>query len=104
MENLLDIVPESVLVTARKGIFGHGMSAGGGWELTAQYLGYEHAKMLPIPLTRDELNVEIGRLHSQFVFEDHCGPAAGIAGKMSMGIGGINACVLSRPLIQKAVP
>ena len=26
-----------VLATARKGTFGHGMGAGGGWELTAQY-------------------------------------------------------------------
>ena len=98
MENLLDVVPESVLVTARKGIFGHGMSAGGGWELTAQYLGYEHGKMLPIPLKRSELNEEIGKIHSRFVFDDHCEPSNGVAGKMSMGIGGVNACVLSRPI------
>ena len=98
MENLLEVVPESVLVTARKGIFGHGMSAGGGWELTAQYLGYEYGKMLPIPLHKEELNEEIARLHSRFVFDDHREPTNGIAGKMSMGIGGVNACVLSRPL------
>ncbi len=101
MENLLEIVPESVLITARKGIFGHGMSAGGGWELTAQYLGYEHGKMLPIPLQKVELNEEIARLHSHFVFDNHCEPTTGIAGKMSMGVGGVNACVLSRPLQKK---
>ena len=43
-------MPEDVLVTARKGTFGHGMSAGGGWELTAQYLGYERASSSPTPL------------------------------------------------------
>jgi 3-oxoacyl-[acyl-carrier-protein] synthase II len=35
---LRSILSRSVLVTVRKGTFGHGMSAGGGWELTAQYL------------------------------------------------------------------
>ena len=38
MEILRSVLPGSVLVTARKGTFGHGMGAGGGWELTAQYL------------------------------------------------------------------
>ncbi|HYH46285.1 MAG TPA: beta-ketoacyl synthase N-terminal-like domain-containing protein, partial [Thermoanaerobaculia bacterium] len=33
--NLRGVLPDSVLVTARKGIFGHGMGASGGWELTA---------------------------------------------------------------------
>ena len=98
MENLLEFAPDSVMVTARKGTFGHGMSAGGGWELTAQYLGYESGKLFPTPLKRDELNPEIARLHSRFVYDDACTAPKGIAGKLSMGIGGINACVLSRPL------
>lgn len=98
MENLLEVVPESVLVTARKGTFGHGMSAGGGWELTAQYLGYERGALFPTPLSEEELNTEIGRIHQQFVYDDACNAPGGIAGKLSMGIGGINACVLSRPL------
>jgi 3-oxoacyl-(acyl-carrier-protein) synthase len=98
MENLLSVVPDSVLVTARKGTFGHGMSAGGGWELTAQYLGYERGILYPTPLNRDELNLEIARLHTRFVYDASCKTPAGAAGKLSMGIGGINACVLSRPL------
>ncbi len=96
VETLRSILPESVLVTARKGTFGHGMSAGGGWELTAQYLGYERGKLYPTALQREELNVEIGKLHQQFLF-DESRDAEGVAGKLSMGIGGINACVVSRP-------
>ena len=96
METLRSVLPGSVLVTARKGTFGHGMSAGGGWELTAQYLGYERGRLFPTPLSRAELNAEIGRLHERFVFDQEC-CAPGIAGKLSMGIGGINACVISRP-------
>ena len=47
VETLRGVVPESVVVTARKGTFGHGMSAGGGWELTAQYLGFERGRLYP---------------------------------------------------------
>ena len=53
VENLRDILPEHVLVTARKGTFGHGMGAGGGWELTAQYLGYQKRAHLPDAARRD---------------------------------------------------
>jgi 3-oxoacyl-[acyl-carrier-protein] synthase II len=96
IETLRSVLPGSVLVTARKGTFGHGMSAGGGWELTAQYLGFARGKLFPTPLPRAELNPEIARLHAEFVF-DRERSADGIAGKLSMGIGGINACVVSRP-------
>jgi 3-oxoacyl-(acyl-carrier-protein) synthase len=96
------VLPESVLVTARKGTFGHGMSAAGGWELTAQYLGVEQGRLFPTPLSRSELNREIGRVHRRFVFDAACPAPAGLAGKLSMGIGGINACVLSRRLPARA--
>jgi 3-oxoacyl-[acyl-carrier-protein] synthase II len=89
---------DSVLVTARKGTFGHGMSAGGGWELTAQYLGYEQGRLFPTPLKEDDLNPAIRDLHQEFVFAEACAVTPGLAGKLSMGIGGINACVISRPL------
>ena len=71
--------------------------AGGGWELTAQYLGYERGRLFPAPFTADELNPAIAGLHDRFVFDRGAEPARGPAGKLSMGVGGINACVLSRP-------
>jgi 3-oxoacyl-[acyl-carrier-protein] synthase II len=92
------IFPEPVVIAARKGTFGHGMSAGGGWELTAQYLGYEQGRLFPTPLKQDELNESIRQVHERFVFEAACDTPPGLAGKLSMGIGGINACVISRPL------
>jgi 3-oxoacyl-[acyl-carrier-protein] synthase II len=97
VENIRDVLPESVMLTARKGTFGHGMGAAGGWELTAQYLGYEAGRLFPTPLAPEELNAEIGRVHSRFVFDQGCPAPSGLAGKLSMGVGGINACVLSRP-------
>ena len=94
---LRHLVPGSVLVTARKGTFGHGMAAGGGWELTAQYLGYARGRLFPTPLGRGELNPQIGALHDLFAFDQACPSPRGLAGKLSMGIGGVNACVISRP-------
>jgi 3-oxoacyl-(acyl-carrier-protein) synthase len=95
--NLRRVLPESVLVTARKGIFGHGMGASGGWELTAQYLGLARGRVFPTPLPAGDLNPEIAKLHRRFVFDCACPAPAGVVGKLSMGVGGVNACVLSRP-------
>jgi 3-oxoacyl-(acyl-carrier-protein) synthase len=97
VENLRGLLHEHLLVTARKGTFGHGMGAGGGWELTAQYLGYAKGRIYPTPLVDTELNPEIARLHQRFLFDAGCPAPTGTAGKLSMGIGGINACVISRP-------
>lgn len=96
--NLRSMFPATLLATARKGTFGHGMSAGGGWELTAQYLGYAEKQLFPTPLTRAELNETIGALHDNFVFDVACEFPHRLAGKLSMGIGGVNSCVISRPL------
>jgi len=92
------LLTERVLVTARKGTFGHGMSAGGGWELMAQYLGFARGALFSTPLTREELNHAIGGIYDLMVFDSACAAPPGLAGKLSMGIGGINACVISRPL------
>jgi 3-oxoacyl-(acyl-carrier-protein) synthase len=97
VENMRGVLHEHVLVTARKGTFGHGMGATGGWELTAQYLGYQRGKIYPTPLAETELNPEIARVHERFAFNQGCPAPPGAAGKLSMGIGGINACVISRP-------
>jgi 3-oxoacyl-(acyl-carrier-protein) synthase len=97
IENSLEMLHPDVIFTARKGTFGHGMSAGGGWELTAQYLGYSAGKMYPTPLAARELNKQISQVHGRFVYDREEPAPAGCAGKLSMGVGGINACVISRP-------
>ncbi|TVP78328.1 MAG: beta-ketoacyl synthase [Gemmatimonadales bacterium] len=105
VENLRRILDPSVLVTARKGTFGHGMSAGGGWELTAQYLGAARGVLHPTPLARTELNAGIGEIHRAFVFDEACPlPDGSPVGKLSMGVGGVNACVVSKPLSDGSSP
>lgn len=98
VEMVRQLMPEEVLVTARKGTFGHGMAAGGGWELTAQYLGYQRREIFPTPLQREELNPQIAGVHTRYAFDRGCEAPDGMVGKLSMGVGGINACVVSRPL------
>ncbi|HTV18713.1 MAG TPA: beta-ketoacyl synthase N-terminal-like domain-containing protein [Polyangiaceae bacterium] len=97
LENLQTVVPREVAVTARKGTFGHGMGVGGGWELTAQYLGYERGTIFPTPLDPDEVHASIGELGQTLVFSTPLEFPARPVGKLSMGVGGVNACVISRP-------
>ena len=93
---LREVFPNSLAVTARKGIFGHGMASSGGWELTAQYLGLMYGKLQPTPLTEDAINPEIKDAPYRYVTNAGDDAPDGLAGKLSMGIGGINACVISR--------
>jgi 3-oxoacyl-[acyl-carrier-protein] synthase II len=98
VETMRGVLPENVLVTARKGTFGHGMAAGGGWELTAQFLGAARGIQFPTALTRNELNPIIAEVHEAFVYDETSPAGEGAYGKLSMGVGGVNACVVSRPL------
>ncbi len=97
VEMVRELVPPGTLITARKGTFGHGMSAGGGWELTAQYLSWARGRIYPTPLERGELNASIAEVYRDFVYSEGIPAPDGVVGKLSMGIGGVNACVVSRP-------
>jgi 3-oxoacyl-[acyl-carrier-protein] synthase II len=97
IENLQTVIPREVPVTARKGTFGHGMGVGGGWELTAQYLGYERGHIFPTPLRAEDVHESIGELGQSIVYQRGIEFPKRPAGKLSMGVGGINACVISRP-------
>ena len=97
IEHSLEMLHREVVFTARKGTFGHGMSVGGGWELTAQHLGMARGTLFPTVLTEGDLHADV-RLHeARFVEATGCEISRGYSGKMSMGIGGINSCVISRP-------
>ena len=93
----LELLHPDVLFTARKGTFGHGMSVGGGWELTAQHLGMAKGRLYPMALTEGDLHPDVKIQEARFVQTDGCRVEPGYSGKLSMGIGGINSCVVSRP-------
>jgi 3-oxoacyl-(acyl-carrier-protein) synthase len=96
--NSLEMLHADVLFTARKGTFGHGMSVGGAWELTAQHLGMAKGRLYPVALTEGELHADVKIQDAKFVSSDGCDIVdRGYSGKLSMGVGGINSCVISRP-------
>lgn len=86
-----------VLISARKGAFGHGMAVGGGWELTAQFMGEVSGSFAPTTLTPGTLHPALAELHDRYVMDTACPVPEGVAAKLSMGVGGLNSCVLSRP-------
>jgi hypothetical protein len=53
--------------------------------------------MFPTPLAAAELSPAITEVHDRIVFDEPCSFPPGLGGKLSMGIGGINACIISRP-------
>jgi 3-oxoacyl-(acyl-carrier-protein) synthase len=97
IENSLEMLHPDVIFTARKGTFGHGMSVGGGWELTAQHLGMSKGRLYPMALTEGELHADVKIQEAKFVSSEGCAVGDGYSGKLSMGVGGINSCVISRP-------
>jgi 3-oxoacyl-(acyl-carrier-protein) synthase len=104
LQNALEVFAGNTKFTARKGTFGHGMSVCGGWELTAQHLGFAKGKLLPIDLEQDEVHDLIRPYHHCLVGEEPVTLEGDIAGKINMGIGGINACVICRRWKEPAKP
>jgi 3-oxoacyl-(acyl-carrier-protein) synthase len=94
--NLHELLDDSVCITARKGAFGHGMSVAGGWELLAQHLGLVEGRLFPTQLAEQALNDHLKELPFRYVTDKGCSTSERVAGKLSMGVGGINACVISR--------
>ena len=96
LQNTLSVVPGTTRLTARKGSFGHGMSVCGGWELTAQHIGFARGILHPVDLAEGELHPRI-RPHQKSLLQHEEAELEGrVAGKLNMGVGGVNACVISR--------
>ncbi len=97
LSNLQSVIDKTALVSARKGTFGHGMGVGGGWELTAQHLGVARGKLHKTDLSEAEVHPTIKEMGQALVLDAPVDISPGPVGKLSMGVGGINACVVSRP-------
>ena len=96
LRNARDVFPGATRFTARKGSFGHGMSVCGGWELTAQHLGFAKGKLMPVDLDESEMHPQMRPYHCCLVGNKGETPPGNIAGKINMGVGGINACIICR--------
>ncbi|MBI4615433.1 MAG: beta-ketoacyl synthase [Planctomycetes bacterium] len=96
LQNALDVFGATPFLTARKGSFGHGMSVCGGWELTAQHMGFSTGKLHPVDLQKEDLHRDIAPYHQCLVGRELAPLEGGVAGKINMGVGGVNACVICR--------
>jgi len=97
-------------ITARKGIFGHGMSVAAGWELTAQavcttYQSHNKSfRLAPTGIDKDRVHECIVRLKKNIVcneaveVQSRQKDGSIIQGKLSMGIGGVSSCVILKVL------
>lgn len=94
--NALSVLPDARAITARKGTFGHGMSVCGGWEMTAQHLGVARGALHPVHVSEDELHPMIQPHMHRLVRDEPVETEGDTAGKISMGIGGINCCIVGR--------
>ncbi|MFC1857912.1 hypothetical protein ACFL9U_07760 [Thermodesulfobacteriota bacterium] len=96
LQNAFEVFPGKTRFTARKGTFGHRMSVCGGWELTAQHMGFSKGTLLPINLDENELHDQLRPYHRCLVSGETETVKGEIAGKINMGVGGINVCVICR--------
>lgn len=96
LQNALALFSDGALYTARKGSFGHGMSVCGGWELTAQHLGMMNGQIYPVNLEEDEIHGHIRPYAKQLVRNETLPFDGRWAGKINMGVGGINGCLICR--------
>ena len=96
LENTVAMVGDGPQFTARKGTFGHGMSVCGGWELTAQHMGVARGALFPVALENAELHPQVREHRAELATEKPLALKGGVAGKINMGIGGINSCVICR--------
>ncbi len=100
-----DFVPQSAFISARKGIFGHGMAVCGGWELTAQLLSniktpHNTIVLPPTGIDSTRLNHKIATLNRNIIFnkpiEIPLLEEGIICGKLGMGVGGVSSCVIAK--------
>ena len=96
LQNVLAMFGGSPVLTARKGSFGHGTSVCGGWELTAQHMGFANGTLHPVNLEEQELHPQIAPYHDCLLLREQAALEGEVAGKINMGIGGVNACVICR--------
>ncbi len=96
LQNILSVVPETAMLTARKGSFGHGMSVCGGWELTAQHMGFSKGELHPVNVSPEEFHEQVQPYFWRLLPNATSSIEGDVAGKINMGVGGINACTICR--------
>ena len=64
--------------------------------MTAQHIGFAKGVLHPVDLEEDEIHPQMRPYGGALVRDEREELAGRVAGKMNMGVGGVNACVISR--------
>ena len=92
-----EFVGSSTALSARKGIFGHGMANAGGWELTALGMGLMEGRALATGVPGESVHPALRAEYGTALVSDERALQGRTGVKVMLGIGGITACVaLSR--------
>ena len=108
VQNLRDVMPESVLITARKGTFGHGMSAGGHLVSLAATLG--DGRIVTRSLSADRsgnvyLTGSVDNAGTRDFFTARISADGGIAWQKTFGGGsGSFGWTFGAPRVQRSAP
>ncbi len=86
------------MITAQKGIFGHGMSVCGGWELTALFIALSKNSLFPTGIREEELHPIFRNYKDKIVLDSKLSfELDGYLGKINMGVGGVNTTIICKP-------
>lgn len=85
---------KNTAISARKGIFGHGMANAGGWELTALAMGLMDQRALPTAIGANEVHPALRSEYGDSLVTTARAIEGRAAVKVMLGIGGITACVV----------
>lgn len=80
-------------VSARKGIFGHGMANAGGWELTALAMGLMESRALATGVASTRVHPALRNEYGDTLVTAPRAIEGRLGVKVMLGIGGITACV-----------
>jgi 3-oxoacyl-(acyl-carrier-protein) synthase len=97
LDLLREFVSDATAISARKGLFGHGMSNAGGWELTALALGLAGNAALGTGLEAARLHPLAAERARGALVCTMTPLGSGPAVKVMLGIGGITACAVLEP-------
>lgn len=89
-----EFIGHKTLVSARKGMFGHGMANAGGWELTALAMGLCEGRLAPTTVRPEAVHPALRAECGEAIVTGAREVPAGYGVKLTLGIGGVTACIV----------
>ena len=89
-----DFIGPKTAISARKGMFGHGMANAGGWELTALAMGLNDRRAPPTGVVAQAMHPALRNEYGTAIVTEPRALEGRFGVKVMLGIGGITACAV----------